>query len=175
MSSYSRVNKADIHLQNLAPAKIVKVPFVPSRRLASFELGRVWDKLAHDWWAWECVASAISIAATAGLVATLAVTDGDKQPEWGVGSARITLNAIVAAMATVIRTALTIVVGGALSQNAWNWYSSKRATEVLNAGKPLKDLDTFADAGSDPWASVMLIWCTRGRCETKSSSDLDLD
>jgi hypothetical protein len=117
----------------------------------------------HNWWALEYLASLISITATAALIVTLAVTDGHKQPSWGVAGAKITLNAIVAAITTVIRTALTMVVGGAMSQSAWNWYSSKRASEKLNGGKPLKDFDSFADGGSDPWASVMLIWNTKGK------------
>lgn len=162
-SSYAPVRNSQISLQKLLPTKRLKLPVLRKRRWLSFEFKRRWNRLVHDWWAWEFLASAISIVATVALIITLAVTDGHKQPEWGIAGAKITLNAIVAAISTVIRTALMIAVGSALNQNAWNWFASRRATETLNAGKPLGDLDAFADAGSDPWASLMLIWRTRGR------------
>lgn len=158
------VNNSQIPLHNLSLAKKLNFPVVKKRRWASFEFKRRWHSLVHYWWAWEWLASLVSVAATVALVVVLAITDGHKQPDWGVrGGAKITLNAVVAAISTVIRTALMIAVGGALSQNAWNWYSSRRANEKLNAGKPLRDLDTFADAGSDPFASLRLIWLTKGR------------
>jgi hypothetical protein len=161
--NYRPVTTSSIPLHTLSPTQKFRFPLIPKKKWASFEAKRRWFELVHDWWAWEYLASVVSVAATAGLIVTLAVMDGKKVPSWGIAGAKITLNAIVAAISTVIRTGLMIVVGGAMSQNAWNWYASQRAGEAPNTGKPLKDLDAFADAGTDPFAGLKLIWRTKGR------------
>ncbi|KAJ9616709.1 hypothetical protein H2200_000428 [Cladophialophora chaetospira] len=170
----SPTNSSSIPLQKLSPAKILRFPVVPKRRWASFELRRSWQTFTQGWWLWELLASALSFAATIALIVTLAITDGHEQQSYGIARAKLTLNAIVAAISTVIRTALMFAVSGALSQNAWNWYSSKRSTENLNPGKPLRDLDTFADAGSDPLAGLTLIWRTRGKALATVGATLTL-
>ena len=122
-----------------------------------------WWRLGQYWWAWQILAAALSLAATAALIITLIEIDGHKQYTLKIGHAHVTLNAIIALISTVIRTSLFVTVGGALSQGAWNWFASSRKTGHLQPGKPLKDLDIFGDASFDSWSSLKLLYITRFR------------
>lgn len=138
------------------------LPNVSRRRqlLSGFQRGC--KRLVRYWWAWELLAASLSIVSTAALIVVLKESDQKKQQTIRVGKAELTLNAVVAAISTIIRTSLTVTVAGALDQSAWNWFATSRSGTTVSSGKPINDLDIFGGASSDSWSSLRLLWRTRG-------------
>lgn len=60
----------------------------------------------------------------------------------------ITLNAIIATLATTSRSMLMFAVAATVSQLKWCWYQDKRR---------LQDLQIFDDASRGPWGAVVLL------------------
>lgn len=118
-------------------------------------------RLVRYWWAWEILSAAFSLAATVALVTVLAEQDGHIQEPFKLGATQVTLNTIIAAISTAIRTSLALAVAGPLNQSAWNWFSQSRHPGRPLYGRPLKDLDTFGDAAADSWSSLKLLWRTK--------------
>ena len=109
-------------------------PAIPwYKRLLSF-IGRTCMSIVEYWWAWEILGAILSIAATASLIAVLAYEDGRVQQPLPFGATTISLNTIVAALSTVIRTSLAVAIAGPLNQSAWNWFSSFRSSSTPPAG-----------------------------------------
>lgn len=73
----------------------------------------------------------VSLTAMVILVIVLAQADQHQQPSWAVAGTELTLNTVVAAIGTVIRTSLYIVVAGALNQSAWNWFAATNTTNEV--------------------------------------------
>jgi len=92
--------------------------------------------------------------------------DGRQQQTWTIGNAQLTLNTIVVAISTVMRSSLLLVVGGALNQSAWNWFAA-RTSGAEPEGRPLEDLETFSEAAANSWNSVKLLYRTKGRYATR--------
>lgn len=116
--------------------------------------------VVHGWWAWELIAATVSVAATIALIVLLSEVDRRPQQTWAVGSTQITLNSVVVAIATLVRTSLLLVVAGAVNQSAWNWFAS-RTKGGVNEGRPLEDLETFSDATANSWNCLKLLWRTK--------------
>lgn len=93
----------------------------------------------------------------------LATADGRPLQSLSFGVAQLSLNTIVPAISTVIRASLLVTVAGPLNQTAWNWFSSPRRDGRQQAGKPIKDLDTFGNAAIDSLSSLKLLSRTKGR------------
>jgi Protein of unknown function (DUF3176) len=110
-----------IAIQHTIPRKSLppprtSLPVLPRHaRLRAWIQRRV-RRLVHGWWAWELIAAAVSVAATVALDALLASADQHLQETWTVGSTQLTLNTLVAIIATIIRASLLLVVAGALNQ-----------------------------------------------------------
>ena len=96
------------------------------------------------------------------IVVVLAEADKHQQQTWSIGNTQLTINAIIAALATVARSSLLVAVAGALNQSAWNWFSSETGV-VETRGHPLKDLETFSEAAANSWNCIRLLWRTKGR------------
>jgi len=89
----------------------------------------------------------------------LAHKDKTLQQSWSFSS--LTLNGLVAIIATIIRTALMVSVVSELSQGAWNWFS----VSDQHSNKPerrLSDLGIIDGASRGPWASLQLLFRTKG-------------
>ncbi|MCJ1479503.1 hypothetical protein MMC13_008189 [Lambiella insularis] len=69
---------------------------------------------------------------------------------------------LVAAVATVIRTPLLLVVAGGLNQSAWNWLAEKE-TSGDSSRQALEDLEIFSEAAANSRNSIRLLIRTRGR------------
>ena len=137
------------------------LPLIPWHTQLLSKLKRSCKRLVRWWWAWELLASALSIAATIALIAVLWQADNNTQHSWIIGNTELTLNTIVAAISTIIRAALLVTVEGALNQSPWNRFSSPRKG-TSEPARPLEDLDIFAGAASDSWGSLRLLWRTKG-------------
>ena len=97
---------------------------------------------------WIFLAVAIFVA----LVVTLQQYDNKGLPDWPMG---LTLNTLVAFLATMCRSVIIIPIAEGLSQLKWNWFASKK--------RPVKDLYIFDQASRGPWGSVRLIFRMKGR------------
>lgn len=101
-------------------------------------------------WLPELIWSIISIASVAALAGVLSRFDGHRLPEWPLG---LTLNTLIAFLATLARAAFVIPVSESLSQLKWLWYRKER---------PLKDFQDFDSASRGPWGSIQLLKTTKG-------------
>lgn len=119
------------------------------------------DKLSlwRRWWLFGITSSVISLLAFAALVVVLAHCDSTSQRTWLFS--RLTLNGLVALLATITRTALMISVGSCLSQGAWNWFSNTRK-RTFPRERTLGDLEMIDAASRGSWGSMQLLWRTKG-------------
>ncbi|MCJ1323095.1 hypothetical protein MMC15_008447 [Xylographa vitiligo] len=139
-----------------------KLPTLPRHISIWARPRRGWRRWLRGWWIWESAAAGVSLTATVVLIALLAQADRRQQQAWAVGSTQLTLNTLVAAVATVIRTSLLLVVAGALNQSAWNWFAEKKKGKD-SSGQPLEDLEIFSEAAANSWNSIRLLFRTNGR------------
>ena len=137
------------------------LPTVPRHARLVSQFGNWCKDLVRWWWAWEVLATTISIAATISLIVVLSQADGRLQKSWTFGAAQLTINTIIALLSTVIRAALLIAVAGALNQSMWNRFSPSKGG-ASGPSRPLEDLDTFGGAATDSWGSLKLLWRTKG-------------
>lgn len=107
-------------------------------------------RILKGWWQ-ELICCVLSIASLVALVFFLRAFDGEPLPNWPSG---ITINTVVAFLATISRTAFVIPVTEGLSQAKWNWFKKKP--------RPLEDFDAFDQASRGPWGSVTLLFRTVG-------------
>ena len=112
------------------------------------------------WWAPELVSSCFSLAILAMLIAILRVYDGRglddlRLPSW------LTLNGLIAFIATLNRVALVAPIEATLSQESWLWFSSGR--HVANPQSRLVDLDISDKASRGAWGSLVFLFRGRGR------------
>lgn len=103
-------------------------------------------------WSPEATWCLLTVGVFIGLVVLLAQHDGKKIPEWPLG---LTLNTVVALLATMCRFMTFIPVTEGISQLKWNWFTSNT--------RPVKDLYAFDQASRGPWGSILLISRLRGR------------
>lgn len=126
-------------------------PFTRSKRLRSHL------KSHQSWWKYEILAAAISILSMAALINLLYHYDGTAARRLGHG---ITLNGVVANLATICRTCLLIPVASGLSQCKWLGFSVDRAPEN---GRRLEDLEVLDDASRGSWGSLEMLWTLKAR------------
>lgn len=103
-------------------------------------------------WTKEIVWCIVSVILVVVLVITLAQYDNKELPKWKMG---LTLNTVIAIIATVCRSAMVVPVAEGLSQLKWNWFVTQE--------RPLKDIRTFDQASRGPWSAIALIGKMRGR------------
>ena len=112
------------------------------------------------WWAPELVSTGFSLACLATLIAILRAYDGRslgdlRLPPW------LTLNGLIAFIATLNRVALVAPIEATLSQEAWLWFSSAR--QAANPQSRLVDLEISDRASRGAWGSLMFLFQGRGR------------
>ncbi|KAF6793355.1 hypothetical protein CMUS01_16104 [Colletotrichum musicola] len=112
--------------------------------------GGLASRILKGWWQ-ELACCAISIVSFVALVFFLRAFNGEPLPSWPSG---ITINTVVAFLATISRTAFVIPVAEGLSQAKWNWFKKKP--------RPLEDFDAFDQASRGPWGSLTLLLRTKG-------------
>ncbi|RBA15919.1 hypothetical protein FPRO05_12140 [Fusarium proliferatum] len=106
------------------------------------------NHIFRSWWqeiAWCVFAAGLLVL----LVVLLKTYDKKPAPEWFVS-----LNAVVAAIATRCRASMVIPVSEGLSQLKWNAFA--------RSPRPLDDLKTFDQASRGPFGSLLLLSKTRG-------------
>ncbi|KAK0391655.1 hypothetical protein NLU13_1154 [Sarocladium strictum] len=101
-------------------------------------------------WALELVWCLLSVVLLMGLVMVLSTYDKQRLPEIPLG---ITLNTIVAILATATRAVTVFLIGQGISQLKWNQY--------VGGHKPLTNLQVFDEASRGPWGSLQMVFRTR--------------
>jgi hypothetical protein len=103
-----------------------------------------WKIVVTGWWP-ELASCALSIVSTVALVAVLhSCDDKPLQEDWPLG---LSLNTVIAFLATVSRSTFVIPVMESLSQAKWLWFRRPRQ---------LRDFAAFDEASRGPWGSLKL-------------------
>jgi hypothetical protein len=111
------------------------------------------------WWKPELFASFLSIASFVSIIVVLCAYDGVALTELDLPRS-LTLNSVVAALATVNRACLMTPVCSALFQQMW-LYLAKESEEEQSPRCRLRDLELYADASTGAWGSLVFLCKTR--------------
>lgn len=109
----------EVLLKNAEPGR--QEPQSPSNRPRS-TFADVWRK----WWGLELTSLLLGVASIVGLFAILKNRDGRTAPRNSVvAGVDITLNTVVAILATIGKATLLLAVSECISQLKWTWYLNK--------------------------------------------------
>lgn len=103
-------------------------------------------------WAPELVWCLLSVILLMGLVMVLSTFDSRPLPDLPLG---LTLNTVVAILATASRAVTVFLIGQGISQMKWNQY--------VGRDRPLNNLHVFDEASRGPWGSLQMVLRTRGK------------
>jgi hypothetical protein len=112
------------------------------------------------WWLPEIFASILSIAALLSIVIVLRIYDGQSLDDLNLPYS-LTLNGIIAVIATLNRVALMVAVGSAMSQEAWLWFSP--VNQRQNCRSRLGDIELSDAASRGVWGSLKFLFVARRR------------
>jgi hypothetical protein len=112
------------------------------------------------WWFLEILASIISVAALLSIVIVLRHYDGLGLNDLNLPHS-LTLNGLIAAIASLNRSALLIPVGSAMSQEVWLWYSSAAHKDTCRSRFLDFELSDAASRGA--WGSLVFLFVARRR------------
>lgn len=177
-SNDSRTQKNDLESTNYDPVPTDQEYSIPRRpiqsRLQSDQVGLIHPAYRNPvsetrstivpswlrWWLPEILASILSVASLLSIIIVLRVYNGRGLAELNL-PASLTLNGIVAAIATITRVCLMVPVGSAMSQEAWLWFSASQ--QRGSARSRLIDLDLSDSASRGAWGSIVFLFFARGR------------
>jgi len=111
-------------------------------------------------WVLEILGLALSILSFVAICVILRVYEDRAVLELGLPRG-LSLNAIIAALATIARAGLMIPLASSLMQELW-LYLDKEASKPQCSAQ-LRHLDMFASASSGAWGSLMLVIQIHGR------------
>jgi hypothetical protein len=123
---------------------------VPSEK-DGLQSGRKTRLSQSDSWTSEVLALLVGFAAVAAIIGVLARYNGRALPEWPYD---ITLNALIALLATVANATMSVSISSGLSQSKWIRFGQ--------AERPLSDMEIFDDASRGSWGAVKLLATARG-------------
>ncbi|KAF4466235.1 hypothetical protein FALBO_6904 [Fusarium albosuccineum] len=100
-------------------------------------------------WSLELALLLLAAGLLATLFAILYTHDHHEMPNWDNSNNGITLNALVALLATIYRAALGYVALQVMAQLKWNWVTAQF--------RPMRDVQRFDDASRGAWGSIQLL------------------
>ncbi|KAK5713367.1 hypothetical protein LTR17_017612 [Elasticomyces elasticus] len=116
------------------------------------------------WWLPELAASIIALAALSGTVIVLLVYDGRAATELQIYGA-LTLNGLIAILATIARASLLIPVCSAIMQEMWLFFADEAKRDASES--KLGDMALFANASRGAMGGfVLLVRGGKGRVMT---------
>jgi hypothetical protein len=109
-------------------------------------------KLPHSGtWVPEIVTLLVGLAAVASIIGVIARYSGRALPDWPHA---ITLNALIALLATVANATMSITLSSGISQSKW--------IRFKQADTPLSDVEVFDEASRGSWGALRLLVKRRG-------------
>lgn len=109
-------------------------------------------------WAPETSCCLLTVMILVALAVVLSMYDRKPLPQWPLG---LTLNTIVALLATLCRSLIVIPIAEGISQLKWNWFAVHQ--------RSIRSLYIFDQASRGPWGALRLIFTTmNGRYEPYS-------
>ena len=109
----------EVLLKNAEPRR--QEPQSPSNR-PRYTFADVW----RNWWGLELTSLLLGVASIVGLFAILKNRNGKTAPRNSVvAGVNITLNTVVAILATIGKATLLLAVSECISQLKWTWYLNK--------------------------------------------------
>lgn len=112
------------------------------------------------WWLPELSAAAFSIASLLAIAAILQAYDHKSLVDSNLPKS-LTLNGLIAAIATFDRVFLIVPVGSAISQETWLWFANN--AKSVNPRSRLPDLTISDSASRGAWGSFLFIFYARRR------------
>lgn len=106
---------------------------------------------SHETWTFEILALLIALGAVAAIVGVVAHYNGRALPDWPHD---ITLNALIALLATFANATISVCLSSGISQAKWIRFKKSMA--------PLSDIEKFDDASRGSWGSMKLLLTARG-------------
>jgi hypothetical protein len=135
-------------------------PDPPNDKIAEPTKGKASTYFAvFAWWKPELFASFLSIASFVSIVVVLRIYEGVALTELNLPKS-LTLNSVVAALATVNRACLMTPVCSALFQQMW-LYLAKESKGKRPPRSQLRDLELYADASTGAWGSLVFLYKAR--------------
>ncbi|KAK1579917.1 uncharacterized protein LY79DRAFT_521731 [Colletotrichum navitas] len=101
-------------------------------------------------WMFEVVSLVVAILATTAIIGVLGAYDGKPLASWHF---QITINAVIALLATVATATMAVVLSSGISQLKWIHFIRRR---------PLSDMEIFDDASRGTWGALMMLIKLRG-------------
>ncbi|RDW63084.1 DUF3176 domain-containing protein [Aspergillus mulundensis] len=114
---------------------------------------RSWSSLTANTWFWEILAILFSLACFTSIICVLIVCNDKPQPRFSYG---VTLNAIIAILATASKSSLIYVVSECIGQLKWIWFYGEQKRQ-------LDDIQLFDSAGRGPLGSLLVLFHHRGK------------
>jgi hypothetical protein len=108
------------------------------------------SKPPRDYWMWELFGAVGSAVALIGIVITLRVFDGKRQPSWQ----GVSLNSVISWISTIAKVFVLMPITSGLGQLKWVWFAKGK--------QPLSDLQIFDSATRGISGSVQLLWRLKG-------------
>ncbi|KAF2756586.1 hypothetical protein EJ05DRAFT_487465 [Pseudovirgaria hyperparasitica] len=116
---------------------------------------RSWNKVPRlrksDTWTLEIISLTFGLGAVAAIIGVMSRFNGRALPEWPY---YITLNALIALLATIANATLSVSLSSGISQSKWIRFKTSDA--------PLSDMEVFDDASRGTWGSIVMLTTGRG-------------
>jgi hypothetical protein len=106
---------------------------------------------SHETWTFEVLALVVALGAVAAIIGVVARYNGRALPDWPHD---ITLNALIALLATFANATMSVCLSSGISQAKWMRFKKSTA--------PLSDMESFDDASRGSWGSMKLLVTARG-------------
>jgi hypothetical protein len=106
---------------------------------------------SHETWTFEILAMVVALGAVAAIIGVVARYNGRALPDWPHD---ITLNALIALLATFANATMSVCLSSGISQAKWMRFKKSTA--------PLSDVESFDDASRGSWGSMKLLVTARG-------------
>lgn len=102
-------------------------------------------------WTFEILALTVALGAVAAIIGVVFRYNGRALPDWPHD---ITLNALIALLATLANATISVCLSSGISQAKWIRFKQSAA--------PLSDMEVFDEASRGSWGSMKLLATARG-------------
>ncbi|GME48376.1 putative acid phosphatase protein [Neofusicoccum parvum] len=149
-SSQSNVEDASVR-KSFHSVEIRDVPSAEKTRLDGKTMLKSSNFSKSGSWTFEIVSVLFAVASVAAIIGVLARFDGKPLPSWPYD---ITLNAMIALLATIANASMAVPLSSGLSQLKWIRFKTGRA--------PLADMEIFDEASRGTLGALKMLVKLRG-------------